>query len=162
LQIVDTLFGTSAQTIAWWQTVLRAIAIFFYLLLLLRVGGRRMSGQLTAFDIAVAVLIGSVLSRTLTANSRLGPTMAGAAMLVALHGLVARLSYQHGALGRLFKGEPDALVQDGIPQREAMRRNAITDADLLEAMRLGAGTDDLSQVRLAYLERSGRISFVRR
>ena len=38
----------------------------------------------------------------------------------------------------------------------------VADADLLEALRTSAGTDDLSQVRIAYPERSGRISFIRR
>lgn len=142
--------------------VLRAIVVFFYLLFLLRAGVRRMSGRFAAYDIVLAVLIGSVLSRALTGNSRFVPTMAAAAVLVILHWLVARLTFERGALGWLFKGREDVLIRDGVLQRDAMRRAAITDADLLEALRSGAGTDDLSQVRLAYLERSGRISFVRR
>jgi uncharacterized membrane protein YcaP (DUF421 family) len=162
VHLVDTLFGTGPLTITWWQMVLRAIVIFLYLLFLLRAGVRRMSGRFSAYDIVVAVLIGSVLSRALTGSSAFGPTLAAAGVLVVLHWLVARLTFERGVLGWLFKGREELLVRDGVPQRDAMQRTAITDADLLEALRSGAGTDDLSQVRLAYLERSGQISFVRR
>lgn len=73
---LDLVFGTSDTLITWWQMVLRAVLIFFYGVLAFRFAYRRFFGQSTDFDIVVSILIGSTLSRALTGNARLLPTLA--------------------------------------------------------------------------------------
>jgi len=62
----------------------------------------------------------------------------------------------------LIKGEPQVIVRDGAPDCKAMRRNQISKHDLEEDLRLSAHTEDFAKIRIARLERSGDISFVRR
>ncbi|MGZ5554116.1 MAG: YetF domain-containing protein, partial [Chthoniobacterales bacterium] len=62
----------------------------------------------------------------------------------------------------LIKGEPEVIVENGERQRAAMRRNHISDHDLEEDLRLAARTDDLSDVQVARIERSGDISFIKK
>ena len=162
MHLIGHLFGTSAATITWWQMAVRAVLVFSYLLLLLRIGGRRVFGRFTNFDIVVAILLGSTLSRTLTANAALGPTMAASAVLVFLHSLVARVAFMRRGIAWLVEGREEVLVRDGVLQEDAMQHAAIKEADLVEALRSSQGTEDLSQVRVARLERNGHISFVRR
>ncbi len=74
--------------------------------------------------------------------------------------MVRRLS-SHG-FGILVKGKPDTIVRHGECDFEMMRRNHVSTHDLEEDMRLDAHTDDLSKIRLARVERSGDISFIKK
>jgi uncharacterized membrane protein YcaP (DUF421 family) len=62
----------------------------------------------------------------------------------------------------LVKGKPDIIVRDGECDFPMMRRNHVSIHDLEEDMRLGAHIDDVSRVRLARVERSGDISFMKK
>ena len=156
------IIGRDAQTILWWQMMVRAALAFLFLLLLIRVGGKRMFGRMGAVDIAVAILLGSTLSRAVTANARFLPTVAACAVLVLLHALLAQAAFRSPRIGRMVKGTVQHLVAEGGVQPEEMRQAQVTDEDLMEELRLSAGTCDVGTIRDAYLERSGRISFIRR
>lgn len=156
------VIGRDAQTILWWQMMVRAAVAFLFLLLLIRVGAKRMFGRMGAVDIAVAILLGSTLSRAITANARFAPTLAACALLVAMHGLLAQAAFRSRRVGRLVKGTAQHLVDQGDVRPDAMRQAQVTEDDLIEEMRLNAGTSDVGTIRDAYLERSGRISFIRR
>jgi uncharacterized membrane protein YcaP (DUF421 family) len=62
----------------------------------------------------------------------------------------------------LVKGRPDVIVRDGECDFPMMRRNHVTVHDLEEDMHLGAHLEDLSKIRLARVERSGDISFIKK
>lgn len=160
MELFHQLVGRSSDTIAWWQMSIRAVFIFVYLLLLVRLGGRRAFAKFTSFDIVLAVLLGSVLSRCLTANAPLVATFCASAVLVALHALLARLAVRFDPVGLLVKGRRIQLVRDGALLTEPMHRTSVTERDLMEALRSTAKTDDLHRIKAAYLERNGTISFV--
>jgi uncharacterized membrane protein YcaP (DUF421 family) len=61
----------------------------------------------------------------------------------------------------VIKGEAFTLVRDGRPDRKMMARCLVSEHDLEEDLRLRAQTEDISKIRLARLERSGDISFVK-
>lgn len=155
------LIGNDDAGITWWQMSLRAVVIFIFGVLLVRVAGKRAFGKASAFDIVFAIIIGSNLSRTLTASAPFFPTLAASAALVLLHRALAWLAFNTSWLGYLIKGERRCLVRDGEPQSDELRASQITDADLHEALRLNASQEDLAGVEAAYLERNGDISFVR-
>lgn len=81
-------------------------------------------------------------------------------MLIGLHWLFAWISIHWSRFGDLVKGESRLLVGDGEVDRNQMRAAGISPGDLLEALRLHAGTNDLGSVREARLERSGDISLI--
>ena len=87
--ILEFVFGSTGH-ISWWQECVRAIAIFAYGLILVRLAGRRIFGRWAALDIVVAIIIGSNLSRALTGNAPFGGTLAACALLVALHWVLAQ------------------------------------------------------------------------
>lgn len=158
-QVLDVIFGSSAEAITWWQMALRAALIFVYGILIFRFAYKRLFGQSTDFDIVVAVLIGSTMSRALTGNARLFPTIVAVTVLVTLHGLLARLAWRWDKIGWVAKGIEIRLIDAGRIDRRAMRRSGITEQDLLEATR-AKGTEDLSRIDVAVLERSGRINVI--
>ncbi|WP_207539547.1 DUF421 domain-containing protein [Sabulicella rubraurantiaca] len=141
------------------QMALRAILIYGLALVLIRVASKRFLSQATAFDVIVAIMLGSILSRAINGSAPFLPTVLAAAALVALHWVLASLAV-HTSIGTIFKGEPQLLIKDGEVQEEAMRRARITSADLDQALRINAKHTDRSKIRRAYLERNGSISVI--
>ena len=154
------LIGREGEITAW-QMSLRAAIIFIYGLALLRLAHKRLLGKWSALDFVLAIVIGSNLSRALTANAPFWETLAATALLVALHWLLCTIAARAPALGPLLKGQAARLIHDGVVDAAAMRRHAVGEHDLQEALR-GAGVADVATVREAYLERSGEISVLKR
>jgi len=154
------IIGSDADTILWWQMVVRGVLIFFYGVFLVRLAPVRIFGRMGAFDIILAVILGSILSRALTANAQFFPSLAAAGALVLLHSTLALMSAYSRAVGYVVKGEPVRLVADGRVDRKAMRRAALGPGDLDLALRAN-GVADPAQVEAAYLERNGRITVVK-
>ena len=65
-------------------------------------------------------------------------------------------------LDRTLDEETDTIVCEGQCDFDVMRRNHVSTHDLDEDMRLSAHTDDLSKIRVARVERSGDISFIKK
>jgi uncharacterized membrane protein YcaP (DUF421 family) len=147
--------------ITWWQMCVRALIIFIYGVILLRLIGRRAFGRQSALDIVLSVLIGSNLSRAMTGGSPFLPTMAGSAALLLLYFLAIHLTQRSDLAGWLLKGQPVTIMRDGKPDERAMRAVAVSHLDLEEAVR-SEGAASLKEVERATLERSGRISVVKR
>lgn len=154
------LIGPDSPDIAWWQMSIRAVLIFAYGIVLVRLSGKRTFGKLSAFDIVLAIIIGSNLSRTLTANAPFGPTLAATTLLALLHFTLGRLSIHWRWLGAIIKGSPRKIVSDGEIDHSAMRRGELSYGDLEEALRLH-GLEGTDGIKAAYLERNGGISVIR-
>ena len=155
------LIGQDGGDIAWWQMSARAVLIFFFGLVLVRVAGKRVFGKWTALDIVVSIIIGSNLSRALTGAAPFVETVMATTVLVVLHSALIMAGVRWPALGHLMKGRGVRLIEDGRPDHQAMRKHGIGEHDLEEALH-GAGLDDPAGVRAAYLERNGDISVLKR
>jgi uncharacterized membrane protein YcaP (DUF421 family) len=153
------VFGTS-HDITWWQEMARAILVFLYGLILLRIVGRRAFGRWSALDILVSIVIGSNLSRALTGSAPLGGTLAATTLIMACHWGLAHAVALWPAFSRLVEGYPVELARNGRPHSRVMLREGISKADLHEALRQ-SGVEELPATRLVTLELSGRISIVK-
>jgi uncharacterized membrane protein YcaP (DUF421 family) len=140
---------------------LRALFIFIIGLALVRIGDRRSLSEKTAFDAIFIVLIGSMLSRAINGTAPFFTTIAAGFVLMLIHRACAFGACKSHAFGKLIKGQPVTLVRDGKFDRAEMRRSLVSDHDLEEDLRLDAKTEDVSTIRLACLERSGDISFIK-
>lgn len=145
----------------WWQMSLRALIVFLFGLVLIRLLGRRAFGKQTPLDIVLAIVIGSNLSRALTGNAPLVPTLAATAVLALCYWLLDHAAARWHRFGRLVKGDPIWLGREGKLDRQQMRQAGVSPGDIKEAARQ-SGLADLSGVQEVVLERSGKISTVRR
>lgn len=145
--------------VSWWQMSIRGVVVFAYGLMLVRFPGQRIFGKSTAFDIVLAVLVGSNLSRALTGNAPFVATLAATTAIVLAHWLVAHLSMRSRMLSWLAKGAVVEIVRNGQMDHRRMRRHGLTEGDLQEAMR-EFGIDRLDKVETACLERNGKLSIV--
>jgi uncharacterized membrane protein YcaP (DUF421 family) len=139
---------------------LRTVVIYAFTLVLVRIGSRRFLGKASAFDIIVAIMLGSIMGSAINGSGALLPTSIAGLVLVSVHWVLALLAFRTDWLGSIIKGHPILLIKNGEVQSEGMRRASITNEDLTGALRLQTNQDDPAKVQFAYLERSGRISVV--
>jgi uncharacterized membrane protein YcaP (DUF421 family) len=160
----ETLLGLSVEprNLTFIQISLRGILVFLATLAMVRFGHKRSLSHKTPFDAVLLVILASVLSRAINGSAAFFGTIGGGVVLVLLHRLFAHLAYYSHGFGTLVKGRPDIIVRDGKCDFKMMRRNHVSVHDLEEDMRLNGNIDDLSQIRLARVERSGDISFIKK
>lgn len=160
MDLFQFLFGNDPRSIAWWQMADRALLIFGYALLLYRVMPRKAFGGMTVLDIVVTVVLGSSLSRALTANAELFPTLVTTTILAGFHVVFSWAIPRSTLLSRFVKGFPLLLVKSGEIDWRAMRQAQLGARDLAEGLRLN-GVSTVDDVSEAYLERNGAISVIR-
>ena len=144
------------------QMALRTVAVYAFALLIIRLGSKRFLSKASAFDMVVAVMFGSIMSRGINGSAPFLPTLASGAVLVGAHWLLAALAYRLDWFGPVVKGSPITLVRDGIVDQDAMQRTGVSARDLEQALRAQGKVADSSRVRLAVLERDGSISVLSR
>ena len=160
---MDTIYqaiGREGDTILWWQMVNRGILILVYAIAIYRVMPRRAFGNSAILDIVVTVIVGSALSRALTANAPLLPTLAATAALMSVHVLLSVLARHFEVISRVVKGRPVQLVRAGRIDWEMMKRVQLGERDLTEQLRLN-GISSLDKVAEAYMERNGAVSVIK-
>jgi uncharacterized membrane protein YcaP (DUF421 family) len=160
----ETLLGLGVEPkdLTFIQISLRGIVVFLVTLTTMRLGHKRSLSRKTPFDAVLLVILAAVLSRAINGSAAFFATLGGGVVLVVLHRLFAYLAFYSHGFGILVKGKADTIVRDGQCDFSVMRRNHVSMHDLDEDMRLSAHTDDLSRIRVARVERSGDISFIKK
>jgi uncharacterized membrane protein YcaP (DUF421 family) len=152
--------GAYAENAGAIQIALRTILVYVAALVLVRIGSKRFLSQATAFDVIVAIMLGSIMSRAADGSAPFLPTVLVGGMLVGVHWLFALLAYHTSWFGNLVKGRPVPLITDGEIQEDGMRRGSITEDDLKQALRIQTRQTDPAKIKVAYLERNGGISVI--
>jgi uncharacterized membrane protein YcaP (DUF421 family) len=145
----------------WWQMSIRAVIIFLFGLVLVRLASKRVFGRWGAIDIILSVIIGSNLSRTMTGSAPFLETLAATTVLVALHAVVVWVAARVSWLGPLVKGKSCRIAQDGRFDPRQLKKHAVGDRDIEEALHF-AGLARPDQVAEAWIERNGDISIIKR
>ena len=160
----ETLLGSGVEpkNLTFIQISLRGVIVFVVTLITMQLGHKRSLSRKTPFDAALLVILAAVLSRAINGSAAFFATLGGGVVLVLLHRLCAFLAFYSHGFGMLLKGRPDVIVRDGRRDLAMMWRNHVSTHDLDEDMRLSAHTDDLSDIRVARVERSGDISFIKK
>ena len=156
---LQDLFGGKGQVSAA-QECARAVVVFAYGLAVVRLAGRRVFGKWAALDIIVSIVIGSNLSRALTGSVPLWGTLAATTLLMALHWVLSHAAARSAVLSHLLEGGAAQLGKAGELDGDALKRHAVSEADLNEALRT-AGLMDAKDARLILLEPSGKISVLK-
>jgi len=162
-QSIEPLLGLGLEPkqLTFLQVSMRGIIVFIATLVMVRLSSKRSLAEKTAFDAALIVIIASVLARAINGSAPFLPTLGIGFILVLLHRLLGVAAYYSHGFGILIKGKAVVLVENGRLQRKNMRLNHISEHDLEEDMRLDAATEDLSKIKIARIERSGDISFIK-
>jgi uncharacterized membrane protein YcaP (DUF421 family) len=142
--------------------VLRTLVIFFFILVLTRLVGRRELSSLEPFDLIILVVIGDLVQQGVTQDDY---SVTGAIIVVSTLALltvfVSYVSFRVPPIRPLLDGEPVVLLESGRLIERNLRRERITPGELRAAARL-QGIGSLAEVRFAVLETNGQISFIQK
>jgi len=144
------------------EKVLRTVGVYVFLLLGLRLAGKRELGQLNPFDLVVLLVLSNTVQNAIIGNdnSLLGGLI-GAAFLLCLNYAVVRFLYSHPLLDRIIEGDAEVLVRNGKVQHQRLARELIT-REQLEAAARRQGIEHLGQIKTCRLETGGALTFVSR
>lgn len=145
------------------DSVFKALVVYLVLFLLIRISGRRTLAELSTFDFILFLIIGGATQRALVGQdySLTNAFIVVATLIVADIG-VGLLERQFPFFGKIIKGVPTILVDDGEPLTGRMHRARISVEDIMERARVMHGLESLSQIKYAILEASGKISIIPR
>jgi uncharacterized membrane protein YcaP (DUF421 family) len=144
------------------EKVLRSVLVFTFLVVALRLGGKRELAQINVLDLAVLLLVSNALQNAMIGddNSLLGGVI-GATALFAANYLFVHLTFRSARARRLLEGSPRILLEDGRVDRGALRREAMAETELRSIAR-ERGFAHLGEVSLIALEPNGHISVMGR
>jgi uncharacterized membrane protein YcaP (DUF421 family) len=141
-------------------TILRAVFGYLFLVLMVRVVGRRPGKQLTPFEFVLVFYLGG-LTLTGLVGTEVSLTNAVCQILTiaACHYVLSALRFRWDRLAKLLDGTPLVLLENNQWREENMKQMNLLDDDVMDAAR-DNGIRDLSGIRSAVLESFGEISIV--
>jgi uncharacterized membrane protein YcaP (DUF421 family) len=144
------------------EKVLRPIVVYAFLIVFLRLAGKRELAQLNPFDLVVLLTISNTVQNAIIGDDNsVSGGMIGAATLLLVNYLVIRYLYSHDKLEQLIVGNEDVLIQDGKILHDRLKRELIT-VNELESAAHKQGLASLNEVERAILEPGGGMCFVAR
>jgi len=142
------------------EKILRPIVIYAFLVISLRLSGKRELVQLNPFDLVVLLTLSNTVQNAIIGddNTVLGGII-GATSLLATNYLVVRFHYDHRKLDQMVEGRADVLIENGKVRTQHLRKELIT-MPQLQAAAHKQGFSSLSEVEQCILEPGGTLTFL--
>src|SRR3954453_15444063 len=146
--------------IPWSEKFVRTIAVYVFLMVALRLAGKRELGQVTTSDLIVILLLSNTVQNAIIGNeTSLAGGLVGAAILIVINKGLAYWSYAHDKFRTLVDGKPIPLVIDGEVQYETLKQQRIAKEELDAAAR-NQKIAGINEIRQSILETNGMISII--
>lgn len=144
--------------IPWWELIVRSVIVYLFLIVILRVTGKRQVGQLAPFDLVLLLVLSNAVQNSMNGgdNSLVGGLIS-AATLIALNYAVGTATFRNKKLAALIEGRPEVLIHNGKLYEDVLTRAQLTRHELNAALRQG-GCTCVEEVHTAVLENNGQIS----
>jgi uncharacterized membrane protein YcaP (DUF421 family) len=142
------------------EKILRPVIVYFFLVVMLRLSGKRELVQLNPFDLVVLLTLSNTVQNAIIGDDNsVSGGLLGATSLLAVNYLVVRFLYKHKELDQIVEGRADILIENGKLRPEHLKKELITTAQL-EAAARKQGFGSLSEVDQCILEPGGTLSFI--
>lgn len=143
------------------DAILRAVAMYAFLMLIFRLSGKRSLANVTPFDFVLLLIVGEATHQALLGSDySLTNAFLVIATLIMIDIGLSLLIRQFPSLGPWAEDVPIIVVENGKSIPERCSRERITEADILEAARENQGLERMDQIKYAVLERTGAISII--
>src|SRR5689334_3966987 len=137
------------------EKVLRPALVYFFLVVVLRVFGKRELAQLNPFDLVVLLSLSNTVQNAIIGNDNsLTGGLVGAFALLAVNYLVLRFLFRHRRLDQIFEGSPTVLIESGKVRKEALAKELLTRSELMTVLHR-QGFDGVNDVERCVLEPGG-------
>jgi uncharacterized membrane protein YcaP (DUF421 family) len=138
-------------------TALRATFVYFYLLIIVRILGKREIGASSAFDLLVALMLGDVVDEVIYGDVTIMQGAVAMAVIGVWHLVNSWASFKSQLIDKLTGAPPTVLVKSGRIQHKALAQERLNEEELFSGLRL-MDVDDVKEVKQATLEPNGHIS----
>jgi uncharacterized membrane protein YcaP (DUF421 family) len=151
-----------SMALPWWEFIVRGVIVYAFLLVLLRISGKRQVGQLAPFDLVLLLVLSNAVQNAMNGgdNSVIGGVIS-ATTLVVLNYTIGFATYRSKWLEAIVEGRPEVLIHDGKLYEDVMAKAQLTHHELHAALRQN-GCNCVDDVHSAILENNGSISVVQR
>ena len=146
----------------WWQFVLRGLLVFVFVLVFLRLSGKRQVGQMTPIDLVLVLLISNAVQNAMNGGDN--SITAGAilaATLILADVAIGALARRSRRVEKFVEGSPALLIHNGKVLDRSLERVSMTHHDLMAGLR-ASGVATVQQVHAAVLENNGHITVLER
>jgi uncharacterized membrane protein YcaP (DUF421 family) len=117
------------------EKMLRPIAVYVFLVAVLRIFGKRELAQLNPFDLVVLLSLSNTVQNAIIGNDNsLTGGLVGAFTLLAMNYVVVRFLFRHRRLDQIFEGKPSVLIADGKIVKHALAKELLTRGELLTVL----------------------------
>jgi uncharacterized membrane protein YcaP (DUF421 family) len=141
------------------EKILRPVLVYVFLIIALRLSGKRQLAQLNPFDLVVLLTLSNTVQNAIIGeDNTITGGMIGAGTLMFVNYMVVKFVYNHERLERFVEGTPDALIEGGVIQVGRLKQELITLSELLAAAHK-QGFDSLEDIDSAVLDPGGAIFF---
>ena len=142
------------------EKILRPVFVYCFLVIVLRLSGKRELVQLNPFDLVVLLTLSNTVQNAIIGeDNSVSGGLIGATALLTTNYLVVRFLYKHKKLDQMVEGKADVLIQGGKVRADRLRQELITMAQL-EAAARKQGFGSLAEVDQCILEPGGTLSFI--
>ena len=142
------------------EKILRPIIVYAFLVMSLRLSGKRELVQLNPFDLVVLLTLSNTVQNAIIGDDNsVSGGLIGATSLLIINYLVVRFLYGHSKLEQIVEGQSDVLVENGKVRTDRLKKELIT-MPQLEAAARRQGFESIEDVDKCILEPSGTLSFV--
>ncbi|MDQ3060515.1 MAG: DUF421 domain-containing protein [Pseudomonadota bacterium] len=145
----------------WWELMVRAAVVYFSLLVMVRISGKRTVGQFTPFELLVVMLLSESVSASLSGgDDSLAAGLILASTLIAVNLAIAYATARSSRLQVVIEGRPILIGRHGEIFKDRLLAQHISMADFEQALR--EADCELKDVRCAFLEADGKISILQK
>jgi uncharacterized membrane protein YcaP (DUF421 family) len=150
------------MSVPWWEIIVRSLVVYAFLMIILRLAGKRQIGQLAPFDLVLLLVLSNAVQNSMNGgdNSLVGGLLS-AATLIALNLAIGFATFRSKRLEALIEGRPQVLIHNGHLYREVMAKAQLTQHELEAALRQ-AGCAHIGECHSAVLENNGSISVLQK
>ncbi|GAF66788.1 hypothetical protein BTS2_3692 [Bacillus sp. TS-2] len=155
-------FWTGNQALPIYGFFIRAIIIYLYIFMIVKILGQRSMGSIDPLDFIFGVVIGDILGEPLTDGELplTGP-FAAAATIGCIHLSLSFIALKTPRFRRVIENEPLIIMKHGIILHEQLKKSKVTLESLLMGLRLN-NVSDLTEVDYAIIEMNGQISVIKK
>jgi len=146
----------------WAELMLRAVIVYAFLVVLIRITGRRQVGMMSPTDFILLLILSNAVQNSMNGgDNSLGAGLVLATVLVALNYAMSWLARRSKFVEQLLVGRPVFIVRDGRLDERVLAKEKVTHHELMAALR-AAGCPNIEAARHVILETNGSISVIHR
>lgn len=145
-------------SVPWWELVARSLVVYVFLIVLLRLTGKRQIGQLSPFDLVLLLILSNAVQNSMNAgdNSLIGGLIS-ATTLVVVNYILGLVTFKSKKLEAIIEGRPQVLIHQGKLYEDVMNEAKLTRDELDSTLRQ-SGYFEIKDVKLAILENNGSVT----